>query len=79
MVMFAEDVLASKAELVAKRIRASETDYRALLVFWYPQQRARHLDSFEHGLKAAGVDYCQVATYEDKALSNLLKSWLAWS
>lgn len=79
MVMFAEDVLASKAELLAKRIRASETDYRALLVFWYPQQRVRHLDSFEHGLKAAGVDYCQVATYEDKALSNLLKSWLAWS
>ena len=79
MVMFAEDVLASKAELLAKRIRASETDYRALLVFWYPQQRARYLDSFEHGLKAAGVDYCQVATYEDKALSNLLKSWLAWS
>jgi len=30
-------------------------------------------------LKAAGVDYCQVASYEDKALSNLLKSWLAWS
>ncbi|KAA0914071.1 sensor histidine kinase [Psychrobacter sp. ANT_WB68] len=79
MVMFAEDVLPSKAELLAKRIRASETDYRALLVFWYPQQRARHLDSFEHGLKAAGVDYCQVATYEDKALSSLLKSWLAWS
>ena len=79
MAMFAEDVLPSKAELLAKRIRASETDYRALLVFWYPQQRARYLDSFEHGLKAAGVDYCQVATYEDKALSNLLKSWLAWS
>ena len=79
MVMFAEDIFPDKAEALARRIRASETDYRALLVFWYPQQRARYLDSFEHGLKAAGVDYCQVATYEDKALSNLLKSWLAWS
>ena len=79
MVMFAEDIFPDKAEALARRIRASKTDYRALLVFWYPQQRAQYLDSFEHGLKAAGVDYCQVATYEDKTLSNLLKSWLAWS
>lgn len=79
MVMFAEDVLPSSAEALAKRIRASETEHRALLVYWYSQQQALHLDSFEHGLKAAGIDYCQVASYEDKALSNLLKSWLAWS
>ncbi len=76
MVMFAEDVLPSKAEALAGRIRVSETDHRALLVYWYSQQQALHLDSFEHGLKAAGVDYCQVGNYEDKALSNLLKSWL---
>ncbi|HAV47711.1 MAG TPA: hypothetical protein DCX43_06270 [Psychrobacter sp.] len=79
MVMFAEDVLPSSAEALARRIRASETNHRALLVYWYSQQQALHLDSFEHGLKAAGVDYCQVANYEDKALSNLLKSWLACS
>lgn len=79
MVMFAEDVLPSSAEALARRIRASETNHRALLVYWYSQQQALHLDSFEHGLKAAGVDYCQVASYEDKALSNLLKSWLVWS
>lgn len=79
MVMFAEDVLPSKAEALARRIRASETDHRSLLVFWYSQQQALYLDSFEHGLKAAGIDYCQVTDYEDKALSNLLKSWLTWS
>ena len=79
MVMFSEDVLPSRAEALARRIRASETNHRALLVYWYSQQQALHLDNFEHGLKAAGVDYCQVASYEDKALSNLLKSWLAWS
>ena len=77
--MFAEDVFPRKAESLASRIRASETDYRALLVFWYPQQQTRYLDSFEFGLKAAGIDYCEVANYEDKALSDLLKSWLAWS
>ena len=79
MLMFAEDVLPRKAESLASRIRASETDCRALLVFWYPQQQARYLDSFEFGLKAAGIDYCAVANYEDKALSDLLESWLAWS
>ncbi|SLJ83961.1 sensor histidine kinase [Psychrobacter sp. DAB_AL43B] len=78
MLMFAEDVFPRTAESLARRVRASETDYRALLVFWYPQQQARYLDSFEFGLKAAGIDYCEIATYKDKALSELLKSWLAW-
>lgn len=76
MVMFAEDVAPSKAEALAKRIRQSESGHRAVLVYWYPQHRARHLDSFEHGLKAAGIDYCHIATYKDRALRDLLKRWL---
>ena len=79
MVMFAEDIAPSKAESLAKRIRQSESGHRALLVYWYPQHRARHLDSFEHCLKAAGIDYCHIATYKDKALSDLLKRWLVWT
>lgn len=78
MVMFAEDVFPSKAESLAKRIRQFESEHRALLIYWYPPHRAKQLDSFEHGLKAAGVDYCYSATYKDKALSDLLKRWLVW-
>src|SRR5690606_3124008 len=33
MVMFAEDMLPSRAEALARRIRASETNHRALLVY----------------------------------------------
>ena len=79
MVMFAEDIFPSKAESLAKRIRQFESEHRALLVYWYPPHRAKQLDSFEHGLKAAGVDYCYSATYKDKALSDLLKRWLVWT
>ena len=79
MLMFAEDVFPRKAASLASHIRAAETEYRTLLVFWYPQQQAKHLADFEFGLKAAGIDYCEVAKYEDKALSDLLKSWLTWS
>lgn len=82
MVMFAEDVFPEKAELLAKRVRqyerneGSKSEHRALLVYWYPPHRARYVDSFEYGLKAAGVDYCHIATYKEKALSDLLKQWL---
>ena len=82
IVMFAEDVFPSKAGGLAKRIRQlerSETQHRILLVYWYPPHRERQLDSFEYGLKAAGIDYCHSATYNDKALSELLKRWLVWA
>lgn len=79
MVMFAEDVSPNKVESLAKRIRRSESEHRALLVYWYPPHRARYVNSFEHGLKAAGIDYCYSATYKDKALSDLLKRWLVWT
>ncbi|WP_201598685.1 sensor histidine kinase [Psychrobacter vallis] len=79
MVMFAEDVSPNKAESLAKRIRRSESEHRALLVYWYPPHRARYVNSFEHGLKAAGIDYCYSATYKDKGLSDLLKRWLVWT
>ena len=79
MVMFAEDVSPSKAESLARRIRHSESERRALLVYWYPPHQARYVDSFEHGLKAAGIDCCYSATYKDKALSDLLKRWLVWT
>ena len=82
MVMFAEDVSPGAAEVISKRIRqfeSYESEYRALLVYWYAPHQAQYLDSFEHGLKAAGIDYCHSADYDDKALSNLLKSWLIWA
>ena len=82
MVMFAEDVSPGAAEVIAKRIRqfeSYESEYRALLVYWYAPHQAQYLDSFEHGLKVAGIDYCHSADYDDKALSNLLKSWLIWA
>lgn len=82
MVMFAEDVFPSKAESLAKRIRQLENDnseHRVLLIYWYPQHQRQYADSFEHGLKSAGVDYCYSATYKDKALSDLLKRWLEWA
>jgi signal transduction histidine kinase len=79
ILMFAEDVFPRKAASLASRIRASETKYRTLMVFWYPQQQVQYLANFETGLKAAGIDYCEVAKYEDKALSDLLRHWLAWT
>ncbi len=79
ILMFAEDVFPRKAASLASRIRATETESRTLLVFWYPQQQAQHLADFEFALKTAGIDYCEVAKYKGKALSDLLKSWLSWS
>ncbi|MEN6670846.1 HAMP domain-containing sensor histidine kinase [Psychrobacter sp. B38] len=78
MVMFAEDIAPSTAEFLTKRIRQSESEHRALVIYWYPQHQARHLEGFEHFLKAAGVDYCHSATYKDKALIELIKRWLVW-
>ncbi|WP_413520165.1 sensor histidine kinase [Psychrobacter glacincola] len=78
ILMFAEDVFSRKAALLASRIRALETESRTLMVFWYPQQQIHDLASFEFGLKVAGVDYCEVAKYEGKALNDLLKYWLGW-
>lgn len=77
VVMFAEDVLPSKAETIAKHIRKHETAHRSLLIYWYPPHQAHDLDSFEHGLKAAGIDYCHSAIRDNKLLSNQLKEWLA--
>jgi len=82
MVMFAEDVFVNKAELLAKSIRQYESEegtQRTLLVYWYPPHRARYVDSFEYGLKAAGIDYCHSSNYKNKALSDLLKRWLVWT
>ena len=79
MVMFAEDIVPSNAESLAKCIRQSESEHRALLVYWYPEHQMHYIDSFEHRLKAAGIDYCHSTSYEDKALSDLLKHWLVWT
>ena len=75
MVMFAEDVSPRRAESLAIRIRKFESEHRALLIYWYSPHQAQYIDSFQHGLKAAGVDYCHSATYKGRALSNLLKRW----
>lgn len=76
MVMFAEDVLPDQAVTLARRIREHETDHRALLIYWYPQHQTHYSDSIEHGLKAAGIDYCHSAIHDHKALSEQLKDWL---
>ncbi|MGO3340649.1 sensor histidine kinase [Psychrobacter sp.] len=78
MVMFAEDIFPRKAESLASRIRKAEDDHRALLVYWYSPHQAQYLDSFEHGLKVAGIDYCCSAIYKDKDLSDLLQRWMVW-
>lgn len=82
IVMFAEDVYPARAEALATRIRQIENadiTHRALLIYWYPKHHVRSLESFEHGLKAAGVDYCHMVTYSDKGLSDLIKRWLVWT
>jgi len=77
VVMFAEDVLPGKAETIAKHIRKYETAHRSLLIYWYSPHQASYLDSFEHGLKAAGIDYCHSVIRDNKVLSDRLKEWLA--
>ncbi len=79
MVMFAEDVLPNKAATLAIRIRTNETSHRPLLIYWYPQSQGHYVDSFEPGLKAAGIDYCHSVIRDDKVLSEQLKSWLSWT
>lgn len=79
IVMFAEDVSPSKAERLTRRIRHHETDHRALLIYWYPHYQLQYLDNFEHGLKAAGIDYCHSSIDDEDALDKLLKNWLAWT
>lgn len=77
MVMFAEEMVPEKVRQLATHIREQETTYRSLLIYWYPLHKARYLDNFEHGLKAAGVDYCHSATRDTEVLTGLLSKWLA--
>ncbi|WP_350560981.1 HAMP domain-containing sensor histidine kinase [Psychrobacter sp. CAL346-MNA-CIBAN-0220] len=76
VVMFAEEVLPEHVKQLALCIRAQETTSRSLLIYWYPPYKARYVDSFEYGLKAAGVDYCHSATSDSKILASLLRKWL---
>ncbi len=75
VVMFAEDVLPQKAEMLAKRIREYEGDNRTLLIYWYLEHQLAQVDDFEHMLKAAGIDYCHVSV-QGQALASVLKKWL---
>lgn len=76
IVMFAEDILPEKAEQLARQIRRLETTDRVLLIYWYSAHKEEMLDSFEHGLKSAGIDYCHSGTRDFKVLSQTLKKWL---
>jgi signal transduction histidine kinase len=76
MVMFAEDILPEQAATLARHIREHETAHRALLIYWYPQHQTHYSYSIEHGLKAAGVDYCHNAIRDDQVLSKQLKDWM---
>lgn len=76
MVMCAEDVHLSRVASLAKSIRQYEEAHRTLIVYWYPAQQKMYLDSFEHGLKAVGVDYCHGADIDNKTLIKQLKKWL---
>lgn len=82
MVMFAEDEPPHQAATLARRIREHETVYctaqRAIMIYWYPPHQAHYLESLEHRLKAAGIDYCHSVIRDDKVLSEQLKDWLAW-
>ena len=75
--MFAEDLSPTKVESLARRIRQSETAHRVLLVYWYSEQQADYLDSFEHGLKAAGIDYCHNVKITHETLAERLDRWLS--
>lgn len=77
IVMFADDVLPEQVAQLARQIRQNESTHRALLIYWYPPEKQKMLDSFEHGLKSAGVDYCHSSTLDPKVLLQLLKHWYA--
>lgn len=76
MVMIAEDIPPEKAEQLARYIRKQEDIHRVMVSYWYPKHQEHTLDYFEHGLKAAGVDFCHSAPRESKLLYKLLKQWL---
>ena len=75
--MFAEDLSSVIVESLTRQIRQAETDHRVLLVYWYSDQQADYLDSFEHGLKSVGIDYCHNVNISHDTLENLLDRWLS--
>ena len=75
--MFAEDLSPVIVESLTRKIRQAETDHRVLLVYWYSEQQADYLDSFEHGLKSVGIDYCHNVNISDDTLEILLDLWLS--
>ena len=75
--MFAEDLSPVIVESLTRQIRQAETDHRVLLVYWYSEQQADYLDSFEHGLKSVGIDYCHNVNISHDTLENLLDRWLS--
>ena len=75
--MFAEDLSPVIVESLTRQIRQAETDHRVLLVYWYSDQQADYLDSFEHGLKSVGIDYCHNVNVSDDTLEILLDLWLS--
>lgn len=75
--MFAEDLSPVIVESLTRQIRQAETDHRVLLVYWYSEQQADYLDSFEHGLKSVGIDYCHNVNVSDDTLEILLDRWLS--
>ena len=75
--MFAEDLSPVIVESLTRKIRQAETDHRVLLVYWYSEQQADYLDSFEHGLKSVGIDYCHNVNISHDTLENLLDRWLS--
>lgn len=79
MVMIAEEVLPEKAAQLARYIREQESTHRSLLVYWYPEYKEHAFSSFEHDLKAVGVDFLHSTTRDSKIFYNLLKKWLAYA
>ena len=79
MIMIAEEVSPEKAAQLARYIREQENTHRSLLVYWYPQHKEYTLSSFEHNLKAVGVDFLHSTTHDSKIFYNLLKKWLAYA
>ena len=75
--MFAEDLSPVIVESLTRKIRQAETDHRVLLVYWYSDQQADYLDSFERGLKSVGIDYCHNVNISHDTLEILLDLWLS--
>ena len=79
IVMFAEDIVPTKAAQLASMIRSSESIHRTLLIYWYPAHETRGLERMEFDLKVAGIDYCHSAPNKTNKLAKLLKNWLVQS